>query len=177
MKRNKSTPQHEVIIKDDSSEPSDRINAAVCLASDGFADIIFPELIKWLNSSHFLLRSEAVWMLLSGFGHQKYVGKAFEMLHNDSNWSVKVYASNALTQFTQDYTEGEKYEDQIIKELLLSLLNDEDEFVQQCNYKNLHQLVKKEKPKDEKDSFNLMQDVDWQMLEPYLKKYDLQKPT
>ncbi|MBA4124418.1 MAG: HEAT repeat domain-containing protein [Acidobacteria bacterium] len=177
MKRVKSTQYDEIILRDESTSPADRVSAATVLASDGFGQEIFPVLEKWLNHSHFLLRAEAIWMILSGFGHQKYVEKAIQMLHNDDNWSVRKYASLALSDFSKEYVEGKKYEEQIIKELLISLLNDEDGFVQRDSYKGLYKLIKGKRERSDENEFDRNRDVDWDLLLPYLDKYGLQKPV
>lgn len=177
MIRNKSTLEDELILNDETANPADRASAAESLASDGFGKKLHPILDKWLNHSEFILRNEAIWLLLGAWGHQKYFNKAIDMLKNDSHWIVRKGVASYLVSFTQDFIEGEKYERQIMKELILSLLNDEDEFVQRNCYKNLHQLIRKEKLKEDKNHFDCEKDVDWEMLEPYLKKYDLQKPN
>lgn len=176
MTRVKSTDKDEIILRDEKASPAERISAATVLASDGFGREIFPVLEKWLNHSHFLLRGEAVWMILSGFGHQKYVEKAIQMLHHDENWSVRQYASLALAEFSKDYIEGRKYLERIIKELLISLLNDQDEFVQRDSYKGLYKLIKSENEFSNKNEFNKNRDVDWNLLQPYLDKNNLQRP-
>ncbi len=176
MKRIKSTQNDEIVLRNESVPPADRVSAATVLASDGFGREIFPVLEEWLNHSHFLLRGEAIWMILSGFGHQKYVQKAIQMLHQDSNWSVRKYASLALSDFSKEYIAGKKYEEQIIEQLLISLLNDEDEFVQRDSYKGLYKLITDNVLTFDKDSFDRNRDVDWNLLRPYLEKYKLKKP-
>ncbi len=176
MKRIKSTPQDEIILRDENVSPPDRINSMKKLASDGFGDEIHPTLDNWLNHPHFLLRDAAISMLLNSWGQQKYVNKTVEILHNDTDWSVRGTAATALANFSKEFTEGSKYQQKIIEELLISLLNDEDEFVQRDSYKGLYRIITGNNLGD-KDEFDRNQDVSWEMLKPYLEKYDLQKPN
>lgn len=175
MKRTKSTLEDEIMLLNENASPPDRVNSMKKLASDGFGDKVHPVLDDWLSHSHFLLRDAAVSMLLISWGQQKYLGKVIEMLHNDTDWSVRGTAATALSNFSKEYVEGKKYEEQIIKELLISLLNDEDEFVQRDSYKGLYKLIKGERERSDENEFTRNQDVDWKMLQPYLEKYNLQR--
>lgn len=176
MKRIKSTLEDEIMLLDENASPPDRVNSMKKLASDGFGDKIHPVLDNWLNHSHFLLRDAAVSMLLVSWGQQKYVGKVIEMLHNDTDWSVRGTAATALANFSKEFIEGSKYEQKIVGELLISLLKDEDEFVQRDSYKGLYKLIKGECERSDENEFARNRDVDWDLLQPYLDKYGLQKP-
>lgn len=177
MKRVKSTPQDEAILRDETANPADRASAATRLASDGFGKEIFPVLDNWLSHSSFILRDEAVSILLGVWGHEKYVGRIIEMLNNDSHWLIRKSASQSLATFIEKFAEGEKYKAQVIEELLKSLLDDEKDFVQKKSYEGLYKLIKNERPREDNDSFDRNQDVDWILLQPYLEKYALNKPN
>ena len=178
MKRIKSTPEDESILIDETADSPDRLSSMQKLAFDGFGKQIHPILDKWLNHSEFILRDGAISMLLGNWGHRKYVDKAIEMMHQDEDWSVRIGAARALKKFCMDFIEGKSYEDQIIKELLLALIQDQDVFVQKTAYQELRSVINDESRTfyDEKDYFDKEVDVDWKRLQPYLDRYDLQKP-
>lgn len=178
MKRVKSTPEDEKILLDENADLAGRSSSAKKLLSDGYGEIVIPVLEEWLYNQESSLREDAVSLLLASLGHEKHVEKAIEMLHNDPDETVRSNAARGLTLFCVNFIEGEKYEERIVKELLITLLQNDDTFVLQDCYKGLHVIIKKEKWKysDEKDLFNRNQDVDWNLLQPYLDKYDLHKP-
>lgn len=177
MNRIKSTKQDEIIVKDEKVSSVMRISAMKKLASDGFSDIIHPTLENWLIHPDFLLRDASISMLLRFWGQEKYISKIIEILHYDTDWSVRGTAAIALADFSEEFIEGEKYKPKIIKELLVSLIKDSDEFVQRDSYKGLYKLITDKELDFDKNIFDRIQDVDWQILEPYLKEYDLQKPN
>lgn len=178
MNRVKSTLEDEQILADEAADPVERGSSARKLLSDGYFDTAFPILAQWFDHPESTLREDAISLLLGSLGHQKYVGKVIEMLHTDSSDFVRGDAANSLSNFCVDFVEGEKYEEQIIKELLVGLLKDEDSFVQKHCYNGLYKIIKKERWKlyDEIDYFDRNRDVDWNLLQPYLEKYGLQKP-
>ncbi len=175
MKRIKSTPQDEITLRDKTANPADRASSASKLAFDGLREQVNPVLDNWLRDSDPLLRSESVWMLIARFGNQKYIDEAINMVHRDSDYVVRGTAVRALTLFAKEIIGGERHRDQIIKELFISLLNDKDELVQKDSYEGLYRLITKKELKDDKDYFDLNKDVDWDLLQPYLEKYNLQR--
>jgi hypothetical protein len=178
MNRKKSTSEDEIILVNENADPIERSSAAKKLLSDGYGEIVIPVLEKWFDSPEFALREDAVSLLLASLGHEKHLNKGILMLHSDKSWSVRSDAARGIGAFCVDFFEGEKYEEQIIKELIVALIKDDEEFVQQECYKWLKIIINKEKQRfgDEKDSFNLQTDVDWNLLQPYLSKYGLQRP-
>jgi hypothetical protein len=179
MNRIKSKLEDENLLVDETADPVDRSSAATKLLSDGYGRAVVPVLEQWFDSKEFILRQDAVSLLLASLGHEKYLDRGIRMLHLDENWSVRCDAARGIGTFCLDFVEGEKHEEQIIKELLSALLSDKDEFVQQECYKWLNKLIHKstQKYEEEKDSFHLQTDVDWNLLQPYLDKYSLQRPT
>lgn len=177
MKRIKSTTEDEKILTDQNADLVERSSSAKKLLSDGYGEVVVPVLEQWLNHKEASLRDDAVSLLLASLGHEKYVGKAIEMLHNDPDDIVRGDAARGLALFCAEFIEGEKHEEQIVKELLLALLQEEDLFIQRDCYKGLCRIIKNEDWKyyDEKDYFDRNQDVDWRMLQPYLEEYNLQK--
>lgn len=176
MKRVKSTPKDDLILVDESAPPTERESAASRLTFDGFFSLVEPELRKWLSHPNFLLRSKAIIILIGRMGKEAYFKNALEMLHSDKNWSVRCDAAYSLKQFVTNFRVNDQIKENSIKELLSALLSDKEEFVQQSSYKALLELIKNESLKDN-DSFDKENDVDWNLLEPYLEKYDLQKPN
>lgn len=177
MKRIKSKPEDEQILVNESIDAPTRIDSMVRLAFDGFGDYIHPVLNSWLTHPDFLLRSEAIQMLLEFWGHQKYVPIAEDILLTDSEWLVRKTASRSLSTFAIKFIEGKKYEEQIIKSLLYSLIRDEDIFVQRQDYEGLLKILKIKNPVEDLKHFDRERDVDWNQLEPYLEKYNLQKTS
>jgi hypothetical protein len=176
MKRIKSKPEDEQILTDESIDAPTRIDSMIRLAFDGFSDLIHPVLDKWLTNPYFLLRSEAIQMLLEFWGHQKYVPIAENMLFDDSEWLVRKTASRSLSAFALKFIEGEKYEERITSSLLESLVRDESIFVQRQDYEGLLKILKIKNSVGEIDYFDRNRDVDWSLLQPYLEKYNLSKP-
>lgn len=176
MKRLKSTPEDERILKDEAANPADRASAAESLAFDGFGKQLHPVLDEWLTSSEFILRNHAISMLLGIWGHKKYLNEGLNFLHSDEHWLVRKGSSIALLKFAQEFIEGEKYKNQIMKELLISLIQDENQFVQKSSYKCVYQLITGRKLNVDEDYFDRNRDANWDLLQPYLDKYNLSKP-
>lgn len=177
MKRIKSTSQDELILINENADPTERVRAARCLASDGFVDLLQPTLDSWLNLSEPLLREEAITLLLGGFGYENYVDKAIKILSDDPDWLVRGDAAFALSSFAIRFREAEKYNNQIVSALFRSLLNDEDEAVQEKSYKGLYELLTKQPLISSRDVFDRDNDVDWNLLTPYLERYNLSKSS
>lgn len=172
MQRRKSTPADDIMLTDADADPVERSSAVARLVSDGF-DYFKPVIVNLLGHPHFILRSEAIKVLLSAWKLPEYVDDAVRMLRTDPEWSVRADAAFSLSWFTQ-YTGQQK--DKIVKELLLGLLQDDDWAVQKSCYKNLLKVLgAKTKITDKK--FNRDKNVDWEMLTPYLNKYNLTKPV
>lgn len=176
MNRIKSTLKDEQILLDETANPADRASAAESLAFDGFGKQIHPVLDEWLISSEFILRNQAISMLLGIWGHRKYLNTGFNLLHSDEHWLVRKGSSIALSKFAREFIEGTKYRDQIIRELISSLIKDENQFVQKNSYKCVYELITSKKFNMDKDYSDRSQDVDWNLLKPYLEKYSLNKP-
>ena len=178
MKRIKSTPQDEIILADENADPVERSSSAKKLLSDGYGKVVVPVLEQWFEHKESSLRDDAVSLLLASLGHQKHVGKAVQMLHNDPDYIVRSNAARGLAIFCTKFIEGEKYEEKIIKELLLALIQDDEPYVQKDCYKGLCSIINEESWDyyDEKNSFDSEKDVDWNLLQPYLEKYGLEKP-
>lgn len=179
MRRNKSNPKDEIILTDINSDPIERSSSARKLLSDGYEKIVVPVLEEWLDHNEWSLRDDAVSLLLAGLGREKHFNRAVEFLHRDPNETVRASAARGITIFCAESIEGEKYEKQVIKELLLALIQDEDMFVQQNCYKGLLRIINKVEWSyyDEKYTFDRQTDIDWKMLQPFLDKFGLDKPT
>jgi len=176
MKRVKSTPQDEIILADENANPVERSSSATKLLSDGYGKVVVPVLEQWFEHRESILREDAVSLLLASLGHEKYVDKAIKILHSDTDYVVRHDAARGLAKFCVDFIEGKKYENQINKELLLALVQDNEPYVQKECYKGLCRIITGKNLKEDKDSFDLNQDVNWNLLQPYLDKYGLQKP-
>jgi hypothetical protein len=176
MKRIKSTLEDEQLLVNESANPADRASAAESLASDGLIDIVSPILKQWLEHSEPMLREEAITLLLGGFGYEQYVEKAILMLHNDPYWLTRGDAAFALSSFATRFKSAEKYKDKIIKELLRSLISEEDKVIQRKSYQSLYEIITTKLLQFDKDEFDRNCDIDWNLLQPYLDKYGLQKP-
>lgn len=176
MMRKKSRPEDELIILDEKIDQVDRASAASRLASDGFEQLITPVLEGWLNNSHYILRGKAIRLLLGWRGEEKYIKKAVELLRKDPEWEVRCDAASSLTSSVIYFDKDEKRKDFVIKELLISLLNDQSEAVQQRVYEYIYKLVTKKSLFVESYRFNRNNGTDWQLLKPYLEKFNLSKP-
>jgi len=172
MQRLKSTPQEDLILVDESASSEDRESAVNRLAFDGCFSILEPELEKWLNHKDFILKGKALKVLLGRMGKEKYIDEAIEILQSDKNWSVRTDFAYALKQLAGKFEIKADVKEKVVKALTTALMNDEEPFVQQSSYAALLELIKGKK--NESDSFDREKDVDWEILQPYLKKYDLQ---
>lgn len=169
--RHKSTPDDDDLAYDESARPVDRAGAVKRLALDGFTEIE-PLLAELLHHDNFLLRGQAIKLLLSIWTRSRYIDDGVKMLHSDSEWEVRANAAFALSSFAA-YT-GEQRE-RIVRELLVQLLNDEDHAVQRRCYEGLLQLIVPERSQANSPTyFNRERDVDWELLKPYLD--ELQVP-
>ena len=179
IKRVKSSPEDNLILLDETADVNDRENSATRLAFDGFFDLLRPVLDKWLINSEFLLRSRAITFFLGRIGDEKYYEKAVQMLQEDSNWIVRKSSIEALRTFSADFDKGKDYIQRTIKEMLYTLINDQDEAVQAKSYQVLHELItgKNWDIYEHINYFDCQRDVDWKLLQPYLEKYNLKKPV
>lgn len=176
MIRKKSRPQDELIILDETIDQVERASAASRLASDGFGKNIHPVLDQWLSNSQYILREEAISLLLGGFGFDRYINKAIDLLKNDPEWQVKCTAASALVTYVTYSEKAHKYEDKIKSELLKSLLTDANHIVQKRVYEYAYKMITGRSLFLEAYEFDRNQDVDWNLLQPYLEKYGLSKP-
>lgn len=74
MIRKKSTASDERLIYDESVRSVDRVAAISRLAVDGYAEME-PLLAKMLDDEDYLLRDQAIKVLLGGWGQSKYLKK------------------------------------------------------------------------------------------------------
>lgn len=88
MKHKKSTPADLQMLHDESADPVERSSAIPRLVADGFTDFE-ATLVALLNHPHFILRGEAIKVLLSKWQLAKYMNHAVRMLHSDSDWSAR----------------------------------------------------------------------------------------
>lgn len=176
MIRKKSKLEDEQIVRDESVDQVERASAALRLASDGFGKDLHPILDKWLDDPNFILRSEAINLLLGSWGFEKYLKKGVEMLQKDQRWEVKCAAASALKSFATNFDKGEKYKTTILKKLFESLLNDENKIVQKRVYEYIYNIITHKKIFIESYEFDEQRDINWNLLEPYLEKFNLQKP-
>ncbi len=177
IQHRKSKPKDKQLIYDESADIVERSEAILRLAIDGY-DEMESLLVKLLDHPHYLLRSEAVKVLVGGWGIENYLEKAIQMLHFDPEWDVRYDSAFALTQFIRLFKEGTNHKNRVLKELIICLINDEDPSVRKNCYEGIIKILNPEKANAELPmEFNSIKNVDWEMLQPYLEKYDLQKPS
>lgn len=168
MRRRKSTPEDEIIIYDETINPGERASALFRLAVDGFSDME-PLLVKLLSHNARILRGEAIKILLSSWRLPQYLDDAVRMLHHDLDDHVRSDAAYSLAQFARYSEDGIKQKDFIIKELVQSLMNDDEQFVQETCYEGLLKLLAPERGYVQlPDDFNRERDVDWELLKPWI---------
>lgn len=173
--RIKSTLDDERLLLDESADVVDRTFAIRSLAYDGF-DEIEPILSNLLTHSEALLRGEAIIALLSRFDKPQYLEKAIQMLRFDNDFEARQNGALALSMFAQFSSEKNAYKEIVIKELLEAIIRDKNEFVQKRSYEHLYQVITGKNLFVESHPFDRAKDVDWNLLNPYLKKYNLEKP-
>lgn len=175
MERRKSKPNDEKLIYDESADMVDRDGAIFRLAVDGYG-AMQPLLEQLLIHPQYMLRSRAIKVLLGGWGLSEYFNKAVEMLRSDADYSVRSGAGFALSQYARNFESGRKVKDKIAGELTKSLLEDDDIAVQESSYEELLRVIGQKRPNTKEVEFNRETEVDWDLLQPYLEKYGLQKP-
>ena len=169
MRRRKSKPGDEILIYDESLDVVARSCAIFRLAVDGYIEMK-PLLVSLLNHKEFMLRGEAIGILIGGWKIPEYLGEAIRMLHTDVDIYVRSDAASALSNFAQRSEEGIKQRDVVIQELLYGLMKDEDVWVQSRCYECLLNIIAPERGYIElPDDFDRERDVDWDLLKPYLK--------
>lgn len=173
IQRRKSTPADDLMLNDENADPVERSSAISRLVADNFTNFE-PTLIALLDHPHFILRGEAIKVLLSAWKLPKYVDTAVTMLRSDPEWEVRADAVCALSWFAQ--RTGQQ-RGKIIGELAKSLLNDTDWAVQENCYRELLVLLNTgKKHPDYSRKFDRERDVDWEMLKPYLNDSQIPQP-
>ena len=177
MIRRKSTESDEQLIYDESVRSVDRVGAISRLAVDGYAEME-SLLVKLLDSEDYLLRDQAIRILLGGWGQSKYLEKVIGILHHSSDEFVRMSAANSLGSFVVTFEVGQKHKERVLRELLEQLLNDEDLFAQKRCYEQIVKIIKNQRVgEDLPNLFDRERDVDWNLLQPYLEEYNLRKPS
>lgn len=176
MIRNKSRNGDEKLIYDETSDPVERVAAISRLAVDGY-EKMEPFLAKLLRHENYLLRSEAINVLLSGWGEQKYLEDTIRLLHEDPDDTVRNYAARSLGTFTMRFEDGQKHKQRILRELIKQLQNDANFTVQTVCYEEAYKIIKNKRfgvdfskwGPHPSDFFNRDRDVDWELLKPYME--------
>lgn len=172
MQRRKSTPADDVMLMDENADPVERSSAIARLAVDGF-DYFELTLATLLNHSNSILRGEAIKVLLGAWQKPKYFDRAIQMLLNDPEKGARSDAAHALSAYAR---RSGKMRDEVIKVLLESLLQD-NKGIQEIYYIELLSLLNVSGSYDYPSRrFNHNQDVNWELLKPYIEKYGLNKP-
>ena len=177
MIRKKSKEGDVQLIHDESANVAERASAIFRLAVDGYIEME-PYLAKLLSHQEYLLRGESIKALLGGWGKERYLNKAVEMLHRDSEYSVRSDAAFSLKQFVTKFENGQKYKERVLGELLRQLQTDENFSVQKRCYEQILKTITGERFGIKLPNyFDRERDVDWNLLQPYLEKYNLLKPS
>jgi hypothetical protein len=169
--RYKSTPQDDIIARDESADPIDRESAIGKLTVDRLYEFepLFAELLN--HPSHYL-RGKCVYSLVGFWNRVEYLERALEMLRTEPEWEARQDAAHALTSFvlySKICTPVQR--ERIILELVRALTADEDEFVQKACYEDLIEILAPERKLIQlPDYFDRNRDVDWNLLKPYLDK-------
>lgn len=165
MQHKKSTPADLQMLDDESADPVERSSAIARLVADGFTDFE-TTLVALLSHPHFILRGEAIKVLLSAWKLPKYVDTAIKMLRSDPEWSVRTDSAFSLSWFAQ---RTRQQQERVVKELARCLLHDDDWKVQESCYEQLLNLLGNSKKYLESNrKFNRERDVDWELLKPYV---------
>ena len=168
MKRRKSREGDERLIHDESANVAERASAIFRLAVDGFTEME-PYLVELLSHKEYLLRAESIKVLLGGWGKERHLDKAIEMLHYDLEYEVRSSTAFSLDGFVVRFEDGQKHKERVLKELIKQLQNDEDQFVQrQCYVSALLIIENKRIGVEVQDNFNREKDVDWNLLKLYV---------
>ncbi len=171
MERYKSTPQDDVIARDENADPIDRESAIGKLTFDQLYEFepLFAALID--HPSHYL-RGKCIYSLVGVWNRVQYLERAIEMLHTEPEWEARPQAALALKSFVL-YSKicTCMQRERIIQELVQALTTDDNEYVQSRCYENLVEILAPErKPITLPDYFDRNRDVDWNLLKPYLEK-------
>jgi hypothetical protein len=176
--RYKSTPQDDVIARDENADPVDRESAIGKLTVDRLYEFE-PLFIKLLNHRSHYLRGKCIWSLVGFWNRVEHLERAIEMLRTEREWEARQDAAHALTSFVLYSTICTPAQrERIILELVRTLTTDEDDFVQKACYEDLIEiLVPERKLEPLPDYFDRNRDVDWNLLKPYLDKSPVAQRT
>jgi hypothetical protein len=170
-KRYKSKPQDDVMAKDETADPIDRVAAIAKLTFDQLYEFE-PLFVRLLDHPSHYLRGRCINSLVGRWYRVTYLERAIEMLRMETEWEARQDAAHALTSFvlySETCTLAQK--ERIIQELVHAVTADENDFVQGWCYKNLIAILAPErKPITLPDYFDRNRDVDWNLLKPYLDK-------
>jgi hypothetical protein len=169
--RYKSTPQDDALARDETADPIDRVAAIAKLTFDQLYEFE-PLFVRLLDHPSHYLRGRSIYSLVGSWNKAKYLERAIEMLHTETEWEARKEVALALTSFVLYSTICTPVQrERIICELVNTLLTDEDEFVQGGCYKNLIKILAPERKLIPlPDYFDRKRDVDWNLLKPYLNK-------
>lgn len=167
MQRRKSTPNDDALLQDDSADPVGRSSAMTHIGIDNLQH--FEKTIAGLlNHPNFILRGEAIKVLLGKWEMPKYLNVAVRMLDSDPEWSARADAATAMSTFTIFTKQSREL---VLGELIKCLMNDEHSSGQKSCYEEVLKILS---PNQDWTSlpnrFDRERDVDWDLLKPYLNK-------
>jgi hypothetical protein len=169
--RYKSTPQDDVIARDENADPIDREAAIGRLTFDQLYEFE-PLFVQLLDHPSLYLRGRCIYSLVGSWKKVEYLDRAIEMLRTEPEWEARKKAALALKSFalrSKICTPVQR--ERIILELVRALTADEDEFVQKACYEDLIEILAPERKLIRlPDYFARNRDVDWNLLKPYLDK-------
>ncbi|HVG39187.1 MAG TPA: hypothetical protein VM870_07865 [Pyrinomonadaceae bacterium] len=154
-----------LLLQDINADPVERSSAMVRIGVDKLTHFK-PVIADLLRHQHFILRGEAIKVLLGKWNLPEYVEEGVQMLRHDLEWSTRADAASALSWFA--FATG-KQTDLIARELVRSLKEDENRSVHEEAYSGLLRILTPERKQSTiPDDFNRERDVDWELLKPYL---------
>lgn len=170
MIRRKSKDGDERLIHDEAAGVAERASAIFRLAVDDYKDME-PYLVELLKHKESLLREESVKVLLGGWGEEKHLDKAFQMLHHDSDYLVRSSTAFSLGEFVNRFVEKQSKRKSVLIELIKQLQDDENSFVQRQCYQSALEIIQGKRVGIKvPDDFDSKLHVDWKLLDPYLEK-------
>lgn len=165
MQRRKSTPNDDALLQNDSADPVERASAMTRIGIDNLKHFE-TTIAGLLNHPNFILRGEAIKVLLGKWEMSKYLNDAVQMLRSDSEWSARADAATAMSTFTQFTKQSHEL---VLSELINCLMNDEHRSGQKSCYEEILKILAPSKDWTSlPNRFDRERDVDWNLLKPYL---------
>lgn len=155
------------LVSDEGANPRERAAAISRIGADRSRahEAAIAALLRHKDAS---IRESAAMVLVAYWGLSAYLGAVVDMLRRDSELSCRLTASNVLCVFAERHAGGPSDRAFVLRALVQSVMQDEDPMVQASSYQRFLKLVAPERVAAAPDELDREDDVDWDLMAPYL---------